>query len=84
MYYIYYIIIVQIWATIKLLENSVTDLFIFFHIVKCTYHLRAGVAPGIFRREADSFDEGTKIWFSGYYICQKSPKKMTFHIPTGG
>ena len=23
---------------------------------------------------ADSSDEGAKIWFSGYYRCQKSPK----------
>ena len=22
----------------------------------------------------DSSDEGAKIWFSGYYKCQKSPK----------
>ena len=37
--------------------------------------LLAGVVPGIFRRGADSSDEGAKIWFSGYYKCQKSPKK---------
>ena len=35
----------------------------------------SGVAPGIFRREADSSDKGAKIWFSGYYKCQKSPTK---------
>ena len=23
----------------------------------------------------DSSDEGAKIWFSGYYKCQKSPKR---------
>ena len=27
---------------------------------------------------ADSSDEGTTIWFSGYYKCQKSPKKSPF------
>ena len=26
---------------------------------------KAGVAPGIFRRGANSSDEGTKIWFLG-------------------
>ena len=39
---------------------------------------KAGVAPGIFRRGAESSDEGAKIWFSGYYKCQKSPKKSLF------
>ena len=34
----------------------------------------AGVAPGIFRRVADSSDEGAKIWFSGYYKCRKCPE----------
>ena len=43
-----------------------------------------GVAPGIFHRGTDSSDEGAKITFSGYYKCQKSPKKITFHLPTGG
>ena len=33
---------------------------------------------------ADSSDEGAKIWFLGYYKCQKSPKKITFHLPTEG
>ena len=39
-----------------------------------------GVAPGIFRWGADSSDEGAKIWLSGYYKCQKSPKKSHFHL----
>ena len=34
----------------------------------------AGVALGIFRRGADSSNDGAQIWFSGYYKCQKSPK----------
>ena len=38
----------------------------------------AGVAPGIFRQGADSSDEEGKIWFSGYYKCQKSPIKLLF------
>ena len=37
-------------------------------------NLKPGVAPGIFRREADSSDEGAKLWFSEYYKCKKSPK----------
>ena len=39
-----------------------------------------GVAPGIFQRGADSSDEGARIWLSGYYKYQKSPKKshLTF------
>ena len=28
--------------------------------------------------KADSFDEGTKMWCSGYSKCQKSPKKSLF------
>ena len=32
------------------------------------------VAPGIFRRGADSSDEGANIWVSGHYKYQKSPK----------
>ena len=32
------------------------------------------VAPEIFRRGADSSYEGAKIWYLGYYKCQKSPK----------
>ena len=35
---------------------------------------KSGVAPGIFRRGAESSDEGAKMWFSGYYKCQKSTK----------
>ena len=27
---------------------------------------------------AESSDEGAKIWFSGYYKCQKSPTKSLF------
>ena len=33
---------------------------------------------------ADSSDKGAKTWFSVYYKCQKSPKKIAFHLPTGG
>ena len=32
---------------------------------------------------ADSSDEWTKIWFSGYYKCQKSPKNR-FSPSDGG
>ena len=39
--------------------------------------------PGIFQRGADSSDEGAKIWFSGYYKCQKSPKKLLFTFRRG-
>ena len=45
--------------------------------------LNAGVAPGIFRRGADSSDEGAKIWFLGYYKYQKSPKKSLFTFRRG-
>ena len=38
--------------------------------------LLAGVAPGIFRRGADSSDEGVTLWFLGYYKCQKTPKNL--------
>ena len=31
---------------------------------------------------ADSSDEGAKIWFSGYYKCQKSPKNR--YSPSDG
>ena len=27
-------------------------------------------------------DEGAKIWFSGYYKCQKSPKKLPAGVGT--
>ena len=37
----------------------------------------------IFRQGADSSDEGAKIWFSGYYKCQKSPKKSLFTFRRG-
>ena len=49
-----------------------------FYLIFLSVYLLSGVAPGIFRRGADSFDEGAKIWFSGYYQCQKSPKKLLF------
>ena len=32
---------------------------------------------------ADSSDEGAKIWFSGYYKRQKSPKKSPFTFRLG-
>ena len=44
---------------------------------------KAELAPGIFRRGADASDEGAKIWFSGYYRCQKSPKKLLFTFRRG-
>ena len=31
----------------------------------------------------DSSDEGAKIWYSGYYKCQKSPKKSLFTFRQG-
>ena len=56
---------------------------------KCTFarfynkKFKPGVAPGIFQRGADSSDKGAKIWFSGYYECQKSPKKLCFTFRRG-
>ena len=47
------------------------------------FGVKPGVAPGIFRRGASSSDEGAKIRFLGYFDCQKSPKKIVFHLPTG-
>ena len=44
--------------------------------------MEAGVAPGIFRRGADSSDEGAKIWFQGT-INAKISEKIAFHLPTG-
>ena len=41
------------------------------------------MASGIFRRGADSSDEAAKIWFSGYYKCQKFPKKALFTFQRG-
>ena len=32
---------------------------------------------------ADSSDEEAKIWFSGHYKCQKSPKKSFFTFQWG-
>ena len=32
---------------------------------------------------ADSSDEEAKIWFSGYYKCQKISEKISSHLPTG-
>ena len=32
---------------------------------------------------ADSSEEGAKIWFSGYYKCQKSPKNSLFIFRQG-
>ena len=32
---------------------------------------------------ADSSDEGAIIRFSGYYKCQKYPKKVVVHLPMG-
>ena len=46
-------------------------------------HNPSGLAPAIFRRGADSSDEGAKIWFSGCYKCQKSPKKLLFTFRRG-
>ena len=44
---------------------------------------RQGWCQEFFRRGADSSDEGAKIWFLGYYKCQKSPKKR-FSPSDGG
>ena len=41
------------------------------------------MVPGIFRRGQTS-DEGAKMWFSGYYKCQKSMKKNRFSPSDGG
>ena len=41
-----------------------------------------GVAPGIFQWGLTP-DEGTNIWFSEYYKCQKSPKNR-FSPSDGG
>ena len=54
---------------------------------RCTWlaRLSSGVALGIFRLGADPSYEEAKIWLSGYYKCQKSPKKSpAFHLSTGG
>ena len=50
----------------------------------CSCLLCPGVAPGIFRRGADSSDEGAKIWFSGYHKYQKSPKNCFSPSDGGG
>ena len=42
----------------------------------------SGVAPGISRWGADSSYEEAKIWFLGYYKCQKSPKNC--FLPSDG
>ena len=41
------------------------------------------MAPGIFRRGADSSDEGAKMWLSGYCKCQKFPKNSLFTFRRG-
>ena len=76
---------------VNLLGNSFTKLsmlqFLLHKIANISTFCMAnvtGVAPGIFRRGAESSDEGAKIWLSGYYKCQKSQKKIAFHLPTGG
>ena len=62
--------------------NSIRNKFINFTGMISEYVdvivIAAGVVPGIFRRGTDYSDEGAKIWFSGYYKCQKSPKKSRF------
>ena len=57
--------------------------FLFFRNSSSPMVLGAGVVPGIFPRGADSSDEGAKIWISGYYKCQKSPKKSRFTFRRG-
>ena len=54
-----------------------------FYLIFLSVYLLSGVAPGIFRQGADSSDEGAKRWFSGYYKCQKSPKKSLFTFRRG-
>ena len=56
---------------------------ILFSIFSCTGDTGAEVAPGIFRRGADFSDKGAKIWFSGHYKCQKSPKRSRFTFRRG-
>ena len=40
--------------------------------------LRTEVAPGLFRRGADSSDEGAKIWFSGYEYVREEKEILYF------
>ena len=42
------------------------------------------MAPGIFRRGAESSDKGAKILFLGCFHCQESPNNSFFHLLTGG
>ena len=45
--------------------------------------LIAGVRQEFSERGADSSNEGAKIWLSGYYKGQKSPKKSLFTFRQG-
>ena len=47
-------------------------------------HSSVGVAPEFTDGRVDSSNEGADILFSGYYKCQKYPKKIAFNLPTGG
>ena len=54
-----------------------------FLLGMCNRTADTGVAPGSFRRGADSSDEGAKIWFLRHYKCQRSPKKSLFTFRLG-
>ena len=54
-----------------------------FHSMQIGSLVKTGLASEIFRRGADSSDEGAKIWFSGCSKCQKSPKKSLFTFRRG-
>ena len=53
-------------------------------LIMCIFlvHIVLGVNQGWHQEfsngRADSSDKGAKIWLSGYYKCQKSPKKLLF------
>ena len=59
----------------------------YFSAFECRHSTRKSLGQG-WRQEfsdggVDSSDEGAKIWFSGYYKCQKSSKKSLFTFRRG-
>ena len=53
------------------------------HVMDVVYVLAIRGGARNFPTGADSSDDGAKIWLSGYYKCQKYPKKLLFAFRGG-
>ena len=95
LFYCFLVYLLGRWYTVETVPwTSYTMHYALHHVICTIYHAvschvsivvyyETGVAPEIFRRGADSSDEGAKIWLLGYYKCQKSPKKSCFTFRRG-